>query len=497
MILICGDVARPEDYPDCELPPDPNGWFHGRLQIRKFRCQVQMWGVNKGKVTVAAIIDPRVSLPSGVVSFAINRIIGVLLYLIIRTARRVEEEGARPGSLGSDVIELIKRDPYYATHCLPRILWYCERKGWAWPGHPSLPATAPKSEAEALALAGIEVASSGEGADAEAEEELIARGDSEASAASTVSSSASSTRSVVGQGQQGLGKQQDKGGKGAAAAVAVAVAEPLESAAPSSWSSVGGPQQKRKHFLRRLFRKRKHKHHHHKPPPAATWKEAAPAASPARRLLAASGGGGGGKGGVVGKRPAPPALASPPARSATATATAATNTTPGLAAAGPVNQGEAAMWGLVWTLPLLVLGYTLVRAAVAPLVRAHAGAGGEAVVLAVLLQQVTALLSRHGWLPAAAAGMWELKLRLQLSHLVLLASLALAGACLAVAALQQHASQQPSQQQQEWAAAEEWDRMAGARVRAANSGLFLLLLGMVVAGQRKEIGKLMASGGRK
>ncbi len=43
MVLICGDVAEPDDYPDCGLPPDPVGfWFFGRLQIRKFRCQVQM-----------------------------------------------------------------------------------------------------------------------------------------------------------------------------------------------------------------------------------------------------------------------------------------------------------------------------------------------------------------------------------------------------------------------------------------------------------------------
>lgn len=72
MVLIAGDVATPEDYPDLGLPPDPNGWFFGRLQIRRFRCQVQMWGVDKGKVTVAAIIDPRISLPQTVVSFAIK-----------------------------------------------------------------------------------------------------------------------------------------------------------------------------------------------------------------------------------------------------------------------------------------------------------------------------------------------------------------------------------------------------------------------------------------
>lgn len=45
----------------------------------------------------------------------------MLLYLILRTARRVEEEGGRPGTLGHDIIELVRRDPYYACHCLPRM----------------------------------------------------------------------------------------------------------------------------------------------------------------------------------------------------------------------------------------------------------------------------------------------------------------------------------------------------------------------------------------
>lgn len=134
MVLICGDEALPKDYPNEKLPPEPMGWMYKRMSITRFRTQVHISGVNKGKVVMAALIDPRAPLPQSLINFAIRQIIGILLYLILRAARKLKEEGDKPGTLGYDYMEVIRRDPYYVKYCLPRILWYCEKNGWEYPG---------------------------------------------------------------------------------------------------------------------------------------------------------------------------------------------------------------------------------------------------------------------------------------------------------------------------------------------------------------------------
>lgn len=76
MILICGDSVVPADYPSLGLSTEPNGWLFKRMSITRFRCQVQLRGVNKGKVIMAALIDPRTALPQSVINFCLQRIVG-------------------------------------------------------------------------------------------------------------------------------------------------------------------------------------------------------------------------------------------------------------------------------------------------------------------------------------------------------------------------------------------------------------------------------------
>ncbi len=76
MILICGDSTAPEEYPTHGLPAAPNGWLFRRMSITSFRCQVQLRGANKGKVILAALIDPQTNLPQSVVNFCLQQIVG-------------------------------------------------------------------------------------------------------------------------------------------------------------------------------------------------------------------------------------------------------------------------------------------------------------------------------------------------------------------------------------------------------------------------------------
>lgn len=186
MILICGDSTTPAFYPHLNLPAEPNGWMFKRMSITNFRCQVQLRGVNKGKVILAALIDPKTALPQSIVDFCLQRIVGyasrccsslsvipphpsssscffrfypsylfspcklpafghilfttdfcsllartfthihrVLLYLLLRTAERLNDAGDK---LGGEYLEVVRSDPYYVEHCLPRILWYCQQR---------------------------------------------------------------------------------------------------------------------------------------------------------------------------------------------------------------------------------------------------------------------------------------------------------------------------------------------------------------------------------
>jgi len=83
MVLICGDSTTPASYPQFNLPAEPNGWMFKRMSITNFRCQVQLRGVNKGKVILAALIDPKMALPQSIVDFCLQRIVGYALLLLI------------------------------------------------------------------------------------------------------------------------------------------------------------------------------------------------------------------------------------------------------------------------------------------------------------------------------------------------------------------------------------------------------------------------------
>ncbi len=136
----------------------------------------------------------------------------MLLYLILRTARRLNEPGDK---LGEAYLEVIRQDPYYRQHCLPRILWYCQKNGWEYP----VPGT---NGGDAVLV------------DAAATVQQVVQADM-----------AAAGMLVVGT-KGGAMTQQRLAGKGGDEGDVVLV-----------------DKKKRKHFLRRLFRRKKHHHKHH------------------------------------------------------------------------------------------------------------------------------------------------------------------------------------------------------------------------------------------
>jgi hypothetical protein len=397
MVLICGDEALPKDYPNENLPPEPMGWLFKRMSITGFRTQVHISGVNKGKVVMAALINPRAPLPQSLINFSIRQIIGILLYLILRAARKLKEEGDKPGTLGHDYMEVIRRDPYYVKYCLPRILWYCEKNGWEYPG----PATVGGDAALVAAAAAVQQV---------VEEDL----------------SLVTTQLAHGGGGGGVHMEE-----------------------------ILSDKKKKKHFLRRMF-KHKKKHHKHIKVPVDESAAATAAAAieqeqhqhcPIHDHVSSAGGRGsrGGSGAAAGG---------------------------GGGGEGDGGVGEA----LSWTLPVVAFAYFFTRVTIAPIVKTFSGPVGEAIVLAVLLQQVLSLLLKKGMLEPAHihSGLASWKYgegSVDISHLAFAASLAFALLSMVAATLQTH-----DFTLKKGVAYDAYEHLSGSNIHMVNTALFLLVL---------------------
>jgi hypothetical protein len=54
-----------------------------------FRCQLSLQGLSAGRIVMSAVIDPRTSIPMSVVNIAVKQIIGMKVYLIQQTAKKM------------------------------------------------------------------------------------------------------------------------------------------------------------------------------------------------------------------------------------------------------------------------------------------------------------------------------------------------------------------------------------------------------------------------
>lgn len=136
MVLLCGEPVPDEGLPGLAFPPKPSKWLTGRMEISNFRAKITMTGPSSGKITMAAIIDPKASLPDSIVTLATKQIIGVLCYLIQKTARTMGSDAL--ANKANKHLERIAQDPFYAHVAFPRWQAYLQTKGWGPVDHPEL-----------------------------------------------------------------------------------------------------------------------------------------------------------------------------------------------------------------------------------------------------------------------------------------------------------------------------------------------------------------------
>ncbi|KAM3576358.1 hypothetical protein VYU27_001709 [Nannochloropsis oceanica] len=448
MILICGDSTTPAFYPHLNLPAEPNGWMFKRMSITNFRCQVQLRGVNKGKVILAALIDPKTALPQSIVDFCLQRIVGVLLYLLLRTAERLNDAGDK---LGGEYLEVVRSDPYYVEHCLPRILWYCQQRGWEYP--------------VAGTAGGDSVLAHLAGATQAVVEEDRLRAIGAAGAAATTVTSASSLR---GRQTTAIVEAEDE-------------VQPIEAA-----GAAAEKKKKKKHFLRSLFRRKKHAHkHNHR--------------LTTEGLVQVMGGASSINASTSGNDSRSPhhhhglssAAASPSSMAVASPQGQQHQRRQEQQLGAPTTRREAEGKVLSWTLPAVVVAYFFVRLTVAPLVRSFSGPVGEAIVLAILLQQVLSLLLKKNVLDAACLPSLG---GVDPSHAFFAASIVLALGSVVLTTLQTGTVDLKHIE-----APGVWERASLSgnteTVHLVNTGLFLLVLVLIVSQPkiRKEVRRLSSA----
>ena len=256
-------------------------------------------------------------------------------------------------------------------------------------------------------------------------------------------------------------------------------------------------KKKKKHFLRGLFRRKKHEHKlNHRPTAEDLVQVMGGATTTASSTTNASAGGGNGSrspphhhgpGGAAacpqhGQRPKSPVkVASPQCQQQQQVRQLGTPAT------GRGEEGKV----LSWTLPAVAATYFVVRLTVAPLVRSFSGPVGEAIVLAVLLQQVLSLLLKKDVLDAASLPSLG---GVDVSHAFFAASLVLALGSVVLTALRADTIDLKHIE-----APGIWERLSlssnNETVHLVNTGLFLLVLAMIACQPktRKEIRRLSSA----
>lgn len=244
---------------------------------------------------------------------------------------------------------------------------------------------------------------------------------------------------------------------------------------------------KKKHFLRRLFRRKKHAHKHNHRPPAEGLVQVMGGAT--TTINASTSGNDSqsphhyhGPGGAA-ATPSPMTVASPQGQQHQRQQ----EQQPRALATGKEEEGKV----LSWTLPAVAAAYFFVRLTVAPLVRSFSGPVGEAIVLAVLLQQVLSLLLRKNVLDAASMPSLG---GVDPSHAFFAASLVLALGSVVLTTLQTGTVDLKHIQ-----APGIWERLSlssnNETVHLVNTGLFLFVLVLIMSQPktRQEVRRLSSA----
>ncbi|RHY69718.1 hypothetical protein DYB38_009689, partial [Aphanomyces astaci] len=125
-VLLLGQSATQEDHPTVPFPA-VKGWNADRMHIRAFRALIEPYGRNRNRTCIVVNVDPKCAVPTSLLNFAIKKMAGILLYLLLREAQKIEKHSTEFGVLDDQgdphfnpYVARIRRDPFY-TWLKPRM----------------------------------------------------------------------------------------------------------------------------------------------------------------------------------------------------------------------------------------------------------------------------------------------------------------------------------------------------------------------------------------
>lgn len=92
VILLMGGSVEQDEVPDIELPPVVTGFGATRMEVRYFQAMISPVDRRNAKVCVITQMDLKSALPQWLINFAIKRVLGLIVFLILRQARTIEKE---------------------------------------------------------------------------------------------------------------------------------------------------------------------------------------------------------------------------------------------------------------------------------------------------------------------------------------------------------------------------------------------------------------------
>mmetsp|Transcript_8234 Transcript_8234/g.8398 ORF Transcript_8234/g.8398 Transcript_8234/m.8398 type:complete len:338 (+) Transcript_8234:183-1196(+) len=117
-----------EEWEDPVIPWKPTGWLHDRMILKDLKALIEVESPNHAKVIIIASIDPRAHLPPFLVNLILQKLAGVILYLLQCQAEKVvaHPEGEHGKRILSD-------KEFYSGWLLPKLRRHCANKGWDQP----------------------------------------------------------------------------------------------------------------------------------------------------------------------------------------------------------------------------------------------------------------------------------------------------------------------------------------------------------------------------
>ncbi|DAZ99580.1 TPA: hypothetical protein N0F65_001408 [Lagenidium giganteum] len=127
-ILLLGGSTDQANLPPGVTVPKLKGWNSDRMEIRGFRALIEPLSPTKARKCIVANIDPKCPIPKSLLNFGIKKMAGILLYLIMKEAEKIEA-AQRDGKGDNEHLRRMQADPtgFYAW-LRPRLVrWFDDK----------------------------------------------------------------------------------------------------------------------------------------------------------------------------------------------------------------------------------------------------------------------------------------------------------------------------------------------------------------------------------